>query len=105
VELGRPDWSDGSHSLALTLRSLRTDVLLHGMFNAYWEPLTFRLPPVLAPSGDSRPWRRWIDTSLGPPADVSPWATAPAVSDVYEVQPHSAVVLVSGDRDALIGEG
>ena len=46
VALNHPDWSDHSHSLAFTLRSLRARFLLHGMFNAYWEPLTFELPPV-----------------------------------------------------------
>ena len=48
VALNRPDWSDHSHSLAFTLRSLRGRFLLHGMLNAYWEPLTFELPPVPA---------------------------------------------------------
>jgi isoamylase len=105
AKLGNPDWSDHSHSLAITLRSLRADVLLHGMFNAYWGPLTFELPPVLPPSGESHPWRRWIDTSLASPDDLSPWNTAPAVADVYEVPPHSAVVLFSGGQGALTGEG
>ena len=44
--LDRPDWSDHSHSLAFTLRSSAARFLLHGMFNAYWEPLTFELPPA-----------------------------------------------------------
>ena len=48
MALNRPDWSDHSHSLAFTLRSLRGSFLLHGMLNAYWEPLTFELPPVSA---------------------------------------------------------
>ena len=38
----------------------RTLSLLHGIFNAYWEPLAFELPP--APTGTS--WRRCIDTAL-----------------------------------------
>jgi glycogen operon protein len=46
VMLRRPDWSDNSHSLAFTLQSLRGRFLLHGMLNAYWEELTFELPPV-----------------------------------------------------------
>ena len=44
--LKHPDWSDHSHSLAFTVQSLRARFLLHGMLNAYWEPLTFELPPV-----------------------------------------------------------
>ena len=43
VLLKRPDWSDHSHSLAFTLRSWRAHVLLHGMLNAYWEPLSVRV--------------------------------------------------------------
>jgi isoamylase len=62
VALKRPDWSDHSHSLALTLRSLRSRFLLHGMLNAYWERLTFELSPV--PDDHLQGWRRWIDTAL-----------------------------------------
>ena len=54
VALQRPDWSDHSHSLALTLQSLHARFLLHGMLNAYWERLTFELPPVPA----EQAWRR-----------------------------------------------
>ena len=60
VALNRPDWGEHSHSLALTLRILSGRFLLHGMFNAYWEPLTFDVPPP--PVGGL--WRRCIDTAL-----------------------------------------
>ena len=91
MALNRPDWSDHSHSLAFTLRSLRGRFLLHGMLNAYWEPLTFELPPVPAePQG----WRRCIDTALASPDDICPWESAPVVRQAtYEVQPRSVVVL------------
>ena len=90
VALNRPDWSNHSHSLAVTLRSLRGSFLLHAMLNAYWEPLTFELPPV---SAESR-WRRCIDTALDSPDDICPWESAPVVRQVtYEVQPRSVVVL------------
>ena len=46
VTLDAPDWSEHSHSLAITLESLRGRFRLHGMFNAYWEPLAFELPRV-----------------------------------------------------------
>jgi glycogen operon protein len=92
VELDRPDWGEHSHSLAFTLRSLHARVLLHGMFNAYWEPLTFELP---APGGvDGQSWRRCIDTALVSPDDIQPWETAPAVAGhAYTVQPRSVVFL------------
>jgi isoamylase len=64
--------------------------MLHGMLNAYWEPLTFELP-VSAEQG----WRRWIDTALEAPDDICPWESAPVVRQpTYEAQPRSVVLLV-----------
>jgi glycogen operon protein len=90
VALNRPDWRNHSHSLAVTLRSLRGSFLLHAMLNAYWEPLTFELPPM---SAEPR-WRRCIDTALDSPDDICPWESAPVVRQAtYEVQSRSVVVL------------
>jgi isoamylase len=92
VALNQPDWGEDSHSLALTLRSLRSRFLLHVMLNAYWEPLTFALPPV--PADHHHSWRRCIDTALASPNDISPWKAAPAVSQAtYVLQPRSVVLL------------
>jgi glycogen operon protein len=93
VALNRPDWSEHSHSLAFTLQSLHARFLLHGMLNAYWEPLSFELPPS---AGESRQhWRRCVDTALASPDDFSPWDKAPLVEQTtYLVQPRSVVVLV-----------
>jgi isoamylase len=92
VALHRPDWSEHSHSLALTLRSLRARFLLHGMLNAYWEPLTFELPPV--PAESQQHWRRCVDTALASPDDFCSWETAPFVEQaVYVVQSRSVVIL------------
>ena len=41
---------------------------LHIILNAYWEPLTFELPPLLV---DQR-WHRLIDTARPPPDDFTP---------------------------------
>jgi len=91
IGLHRPDWSEHSHSLAFTLRSLHARFLLHGMLNAYWEPLTFELPAVAA--GEA-PWRRCIDTALPSPDDIQIWKTAPVVGDAaYAVRPRSFVLL------------
>jgi isoamylase len=92
VTLKHPDWSNHSHSLAFTLRSLRARFLLHGMLNAYWEPLTFELPPV--PAECPQAWRRCIDTALKSPDDICPWETAAVVGQAsYVVQPRSVVLL------------
>jgi glycogen operon protein len=91
VTLHQPDWSDHSHSLACTMRSLHARFLLHGMFNAYWEALTFELPPA----ADRRHrWRRCIDTALAPGDDIKSWGEAPDVTRAhYVVQPRSVVPL------------
>jgi glycogen operon protein len=94
VELGRPDWSEHSHSLAFTLTSLGGRVRLHGMLNAWWEPLRFALPR--ASEEDGAAWLRWIDTSLPSPEDVVEWEKAPAVADAsYLVQPRSMAFLMT----------
>jgi glycogen operon protein len=92
VALNRPDWSEHSHSLAFTIRSVRGRFLLHGMLNAYWEPLTFELPAV--PSDSQQPWRRCIDTALASPDDIARWEAAPAVEPApYVVQARSMALL------------
>jgi glycogen operon protein len=97
VKLGQPDWSDDSHALAFTLRSLRGRFLLHVIFNAYWEPLTFELPAV--PAGAPRGWRRCMDTGLTSPDDVASWEDAADLNEQsYLVQPRSSVVLALGLR-------
>ena len=108
VALNRPDWSDHSHSLAFTVHSLGGRFLLHGMFNAYWEPLAFELPP-LAP-GSRQSWRRCIDTALNAPHDIRHWENAPVVTQAtYIVQPRSialfALALEGVSRPPFNGRG
>jgi glycogen operon protein len=96
VQLNHPDWGDHSHSLAFTLRSLSARFLLHGIFNAYWEPLTFELPapPDRGPDQSNAKWRRCIDTALASPDDICSAQTAPAViTPTYTAQPRSVVLL------------
>jgi isoamylase len=97
VALKRPDWSDQSHSLSFTLRSLRARFLLHGILNAYWEPLTFELPAAKG----RQEWRRCIDTALNAPDDICPWATARVVTKAtYVAQPRSVVLLAQPLEEA-----
>ncbi len=93
VRLNQPDWSDHSHTLAFTLRSLRGRFQLHAMFNAYWEPLTFEIPA--GPAGHGQRWRRCLDTSLPSPRDCNLWDTATELesAETYVVQPRSMAVL------------
>jgi len=88
----QPDWSDHSHSIAFSAELRRENLLVYFIFNAYWEPLDFELPPVS--NGGERPWCRWIDTSLSSPQDIVEWQTAPAVSSgTYRAGPRSVIVL------------
>jgi isoamylase len=89
VRLNQPDWSDGSHSLALSAENRQEKYLIHYILNAYWEPLDFELP-----RGGNASWRRWIDTSLESPEDIVGWQEArPCVGPMYRVGPQSVAVL------------
>jgi glycogen operon protein len=93
VRLHQPDWSEHSHSLAFTLTSLHARYLLHGMLNAYWEPLTFEVPP--RPAGSDRGWRRIVDTALASPDDFTPWDAALVMPrESYLVHPRSMAFLM-----------
>ena len=92
VKVGQPDWSEYSHSIAVTVESRRERLLHHLIFNAYSDTLDFELPRV--PEAGENPWRRWIDTALDSPQDILPWETAESVTGhVYRVEAHSVVML------------
>jgi isoamylase len=89
--LNRPDWSFDSHSVAFSAEARKEDPIFYFAFNAYWEPLDFRLPPA---GGGRDPWCRWIDTSLASPIDIAEWQrAAPVGSDAYRIAPRTVVVL------------
>jgi glycogen operon protein len=91
VRLEQPDWGTSSHSLAFGVELAPERLLVHFIFNAYWEPLPFELPPAAHGRG---PWRRWIDTALDSPQDIVPWETAPPVQAArYRAEARSVVVL------------
>ena len=92
VKLNQPDWSDHSHSVALSVELPREGLLVHFIFNAYWGPLAFELPR--AETGERLSWRRWIDTFQEAPEDIVAWQEAPAVSEsTYRAGPRSVIVL------------
>ncbi len=89
VRVGRPDWSVSSHSLACSLSCRDQNLIFYLILNAYWEPLEFELPPHNCDS-----WRRWIDTGLGSPDDITEWQYAPPVAScTYRARPRSVVAL------------
>jgi glycogen operon protein len=90
VNLWRPDWSPNSHSLAFGADLRRAGLRMHLIMNAYWEPLDFELP---TPEGNQT-WRRWIDTSLDSPNDITAWQDASTFTEGrYRVSRRSVVVL------------
>jgi isoamylase len=90
VALDRPDFSDGSHSIAATVHF--DGLALHAILNAYWERLTFELPAP--PAG---PWRRVVDTFQASPLDIDLKDTAPIVgARSIAAEPRSILVLLSG---------
>jgi glycogen operon protein len=92
VRLGQPDWGDDSHTLAFMLRHPEGGDHLHVMLNAYWEPLTFELPPLRA----GERWHRIVDTALPALDDFSDPEVAPPIEgDRYRVEARSAVLLMA----------
>jgi len=62
------------------------------ILNAYWQPLDFELPRL--DSAGENPWRRWIDTALDSPDDISEWAKAePLHGYNYRAESRSVVML------------
>jgi isoamylase len=95
VKLNQPDWGESSHSIALTFEIRREKIVIHTIFNAYWEALDFDLPRVN--NTNENPWRRWIDTAVDSPHDIVDWEIAePVTGNVYRTQPRSVVMLFCG---------
>lgn len=90
VKLDQPDWGARSHSLALGGELRSEGLRFHMIWNAYWEPLDFELPPLES----GRAWRRWIDTALASPEDIVEWREAlPVPGTPYPAGARSVVVL------------
>src|SRR5262249_35405757 len=98
VRLHQPDWSEDSHALAITVRSVIGTRMVHGILNSYERPLDFELPPVVSPT---LPWRRIADTALDPPDDIADLKTGPPVAGTtYRADAHSVVFLCAALQDA-----
>lgn len=102
VRLRMPDLNHESHSIALTAWSAARRVVFHYMVNAYWKPLTFRLPsPKKMPGGA---WHRWIDTSLASPEDIVPWDTVQTITaNSYQLPGRSLAVLIARVLEVPVG--
>src|SRR5262249_28077222 len=97
TELNKPDWSDDSHSIALSFELREQQLSVHWILNAYWEALEFDLPSTV----DDIPleWRRWIDTSLQSPNDIVSWEIALPVPGLrYRAAARSVVLLLASHQ-------
>jgi glycogen operon protein len=100
TRLGQPDWGDSSHTIALTVELRDAKLLVHMIFNTYWEALDFELPKNGV--GPGNPWRRWIDTGAASPHDITRTSDAqPVHGDTYHVEPRSVVVLFADSERVL----
>ncbi|HWB84971.1 MAG TPA: glycogen debranching protein GlgX [Bryobacteraceae bacterium] len=103
VKLGQPDWNYCSHSLAFSADLPEQGLRFYLILNAYWEVLDFELPPL---NEGSQTWRRWIDTSLDPPYEISEWRASPPVAGwTYRAGPRSVVVLYADSGYHRNGNG
>jgi isoamylase len=94
TELGKQDWGEDAHAIALTVWSLTGRVVFHVMANAWWNELNFELPALPDHPGG---WRRWIDTALPSPDDIAPLTEAPPiVAGSYTVPARTIAILVAG---------
>jgi glycogen operon protein len=91
-QLGQPDWSWESRTLAMHLLGGPADVDIYLVANAHWEPHVFSLPTPSAP----KRWHRFVDTTQAPPADISTVGEERLLPNPhrYDVGPRSVVVLV-----------
>lgn len=92
VRLGRPDWSPDSHSLAFTLDHPESGFKIHVLLNAFWEDLTFELPPLQP----GLAWYRFVDTSLPSPDDLCDTPSSEQrQGESYRATARSAVILIA----------
>jgi isoamylase len=102
TELGRPDWSGESHSVAFAVRNLELSQVRYIAINAYWKPLEFNLPPVSGRPSDR--WVRVMDTSLPSPEDIAELSGGIRIeSSKYVVKPRSMVMLHFNYSSEVIG--
>ncbi len=92
IGVNKPDWSDSSRSLALSIHNRANNKLIYVAFNAYWKPLKFELLPV----DSSEPWRMVLNTVKESPNDIRPFQEAPEITAKHlTVQPRSVITLVT----------
>ena len=91
TKLYKPNWTEDSHYIAFSLSYPAEEEHLYVVFNAYWKPLKFQLPPLDLGSH----WHRIVDTALPAPDDFAELKTAERIYDnSYKVAPRSSIILM-----------
>ncbi|MBC7005755.1 glycogen debranching protein GlgX [Photobacterium sp. BZF1] len=72
IKPDQPDWSENSHSIALTVYHPITQDELYVICNAFWDPLEFTLP-----DRNCSDWHLVINTAKPSPHDIYPIDEAP----------------------------
>lgn len=102
TRINRPDWSEGSRVLGVTLQAVDGDEfdVVYAAFNMYWEPLDFDLP---RPPAEYQ-WRQFVDTGANAPHDIhEPGAEPPvATPEKITLKGRSVVVLVATRETARV---
>lgn len=97
TELNKPDWSDSSRSIAVTIYAMRRKVVMHYMINAWEQDLVFQLPDE---SSLGSSWKVWLDTSLADPDCARNWSDAmPVNSRTYKVSSYSMAVVIANTNE------
>jgi glycogen operon protein len=93
VQLGQPDWSEASRTLAMHLIGGPEEIDLFLITNAHWDVHVFQVPQPLA----NKQWHGFIDTSRPAPADIAAPGKEPLLTEPrhYPAGPWSVVVLVA----------
>jgi glycogen operon protein len=91
ITLHGQTWKKDSHTLAFELYSPQGQEHLHIVFNAYWQTLTFEVPPLKY----GKSWHLIVDTAKEAPHDFYYPEQAPVVYHFkYQVESRSCVVLM-----------
>jgi isoamylase len=86
VDPFKPDFADYARLIAWQTKPGEPGVKpIYSAFNAYWEPITVKLPPGK--------WFRLVDTNLPAGQDIVSPNNATFIDKTYTIQPRSGIVL------------
>lgn len=81
----KPDFGDHARFISWQYGAQTGRPPVYTAFNAYWEPLTVKLPPGQ--------WRKLVDTSLPSGKDIVTPPDANPIGPEFTIQPRSSVIL------------